>query len=57
MLKELLRNAGLLLILIGVILLGVVVFAKVQTNSYLGISLMLIVGGLLTHIVVNKVVD
>lgn len=55
--KELIKNAGLLIILIGVIILGVVVFTGVQTNSYLGLSLGLIIGGLLTHIVINKVVS
>ena len=54
--KELLKNAGLLIILIGVIVLGIVVFSGVQTNSLLGLSLGLIIGGLLTHIVINKLV-
>lgn len=57
MLKELLKNAGLLVILAGVIVLGVSVFTKVQTNSHLGVSLVLIVGGLIAHIVINKMVD
>jgi len=57
MLQELLKNAGLIIILIGVIVLGVVVFTKVQTNSYLLLSLGLIVSGLLAHIVINKIVD
>jgi len=57
MLKELLKNAGLLVILAGVIILGVSVFTKVQTNSHLSISLILIIAGLLGHIFINKVVD
>lgn len=57
MVKELIRNAGLLIILIGVIILGVVVFTGVQTNSFLGLSLGLIIGGLLAHIVINKLVE
>ena len=57
MVKELLKNAGLLVILAGVIVLGIVVFAKVQTNTHLSLSLILIVGGLLAHIVINKLVD
>jgi hypothetical protein len=57
MLKELLKNAGLLVILAGVIVLGVVVVTKVQTNAHLSISLILIVGGLLAHIVINRIVD
>jgi len=57
MLKELLKNAGLLIILIGVIVLGVVVFTGTQTNSLLGLSLGLVIGGLLVHIVINKLID
>ena len=57
MLKNLLKNSGLLVILVGVIVLGVVVFTKVQTNAYLSLSLGLIIGGLLAHIVISKMVD
>lgn len=57
MTKNLLKNAGLLVILAGVILLGVVVYAKVQTNSHLTLSLALIIGGLIAHIIINKLVD
>jgi hypothetical protein len=57
MLKELLKNAGLLIILAGVIVLGVTVFTKIQTNSHLSLSLGLIVGGLIAHIVINKFVE
>ncbi len=57
MLQELLKNTGLLIILAGVVLLSVVVFTKVQTNSNLAISLVLIVGGLLAHIFINKLID
>jgi lipoprotein signal peptidase len=57
MLKELLKNAGLLVILAGVIVLGVAVFTKVQTNTNLAISLVLIIAGLLGHIVLNRLVE
>ena len=57
MIKDLLKNSGLLVILIGVIVLGIVVFTKVQTNGFLGLSLALIILGLLAHIVINKMVD
>ena len=57
MLKELLKNAGLLVILGGVIVLGISVFTKVQTNTHLSLSLGLIIGGLLAHIIINKLVD
>lgn len=55
--KELIKNLGLLIILAGVIVLGVVVFAGTQTNATLGLSLGLIVGGLLTHIGINRYVS
>jgi hypothetical protein len=57
MLKEVLKNAGLLVILAGVIVLGVAVFTQVQTNANLGLSLGLVIGGLIAHIVINKMVD
>jgi len=57
MLKDVLKNSGLLIILAGVIVLGLVVFTEVQTNSNLGISLGLVIGGLLVHIFINKIVD
>jgi hypothetical protein len=57
MLKDLLKNAGLLVILAGVIVLGISVFTKVQTNAHLSLSLGLIVGGLLAHIVISKIVE
>jgi hypothetical protein len=57
MLKELLKNAGLLIILIGVIVLGLVVFTGIQTNTLLGLSLGLIIVGLIAHIVIHKMVD
>jgi hypothetical protein len=56
MLGTLLKNAGLLIILIGVIVLGVVVFSGAQTNTTLGLSLLLIIAGLLAHIVIGKMV-
>ena len=57
MVKELLKNSGLLVILAGVIVLGISVFAKVQTNSNLSLALFLVIGGLIGHIVINKMVD
>ncbi|MFO7934027.1 MAG: hypothetical protein R6U78_08095 [Bacteroidales bacterium] len=52
--KELLRNLGLIIILVGVVILGYVVFTEVQTNAKLAISAILILGGLLVHIFINK---
>ena len=57
MLKTLLKNAGLLIILIGVIILGLVVFAGTQTNTSLALSLVLVALGLIAHIFINRMVD
>jgi hypothetical protein len=57
MVKELIKNVGLLVILAGVIVLGIAVFTEVQTNSNMGLSLGLVIGGLIAHIVINKKVD
>jgi len=57
MLKTLLSNAGLLIILIGVIVLGAVVFTGSQTNANLTLSLVLVVAGLIAHIVIHKMLD
>ncbi|MEN8201741.1 MAG: hypothetical protein ABFS28_04035 [Bacteroidota bacterium] len=57
MVKELIKNSGLLVILAGVIVLGIAVFSEVQTNSNLGLSLGLVIGGLIVHIVINKMAD
>ena len=57
MLRDLLKNSGLLVILAGVIVLGVAVFTQVQTNSNLGLSLGLVIGGLIVHIIINKMVE
>ena len=57
MLKELIKNSGLLVILAGVIVLGIAVFTQVQTNSNLGLALGLVIGGLIVHIVINRKVD
>ena len=57
MVKTLLKNAGLLIILIGVIILALVVFAGTQTNASLALSLVLIIVGLLAHIVIGKMLE
>jgi hypothetical protein len=57
MLKTLLKNAGLLIILIGVIVLSLVVFAGTQTNASLALSLVLVALGLIAHIVISRMVE
>ena len=56
MLKELLRNLGLLIILAGVIILGVAVFRENQSNAILGVSLVTVIAGLILHIILNKAI-
>lgn len=53
--KGLLKNLGLVLILIGVIILLVCSFTgNVNNNSILGGSIVLVVLGLISYIVINK---
>lgn len=52
--KVLLKNLGLFIILIGAIVLSIAVLSKQQTNTHLLISIILIIAGLLTHILINK---
>ena len=52
--KQILRNLGLLVILIGVVFLSIVVFNQTQTNAKLMVSLVLIIVGFLGHIVLNR---
>ena len=53
--KGLLKNLGLILILIGVvILLACSVTGNVNNNAILGTSVVLVVLGLISYIVINK---
>jgi hypothetical protein len=53
--KYLLKNSGLLLILIGVILLIVCSYASsVNSNGILLLAITLVIGGLIAYIVINK---
>lgn len=55
--KELLKNIGLILILVGVVILSIAVFKETQTNVKLAVSLILVVVGLLGHILLNKYIE
>ena len=55
--KDLLKNSGLIFILIGVVILSITVFRETQTNAKLIISLILVVVGLLGHIILNKYIE
>lgn len=56
--KGLIKNSGLLLVLIGAIILMVCAFTgNVNNNVVLGLSTALVVIGLIVYIVVNKYVQ
>lgn len=55
--KDLLKNMGLISILLGVVILSIAVFFESQTNVKLVISLILVVIGLFGHILLNKYVE
>jgi len=55
--KEILKNLGLLSIVIGVIILSVAVFRETQTNTKMAISLILVVLGFFGHIILNRLID
>ena len=55
--KDLLKNLGIILIVIGVLILSLAVWRENQTNTKLVISLILVVGGLFAHIFLNKYVE
>ena len=53
--KSLLKNLGLILILIGAVILTVCFFTgDVNNNAILGTSLVLMIAGLLSYIIINK---
>ncbi len=55
--KDILKNLGVIFIVIGVVILSLAVFRETQSNLKLAISLILIVGGLFAHILLNKYID
>lgn len=53
--KSLLQNLGLILVIIGaVILIACYAVGNVNNNAVLGVSLLLVVIGLISYIVLNK---
>ena len=53
--KDLLKNLGLILILVGVVILIACSFTgNVNDNTILGLSIVLVVLGLISYIVINK---
>jgi hypothetical protein len=54
--KDILKNIGLLSVVVGVVILSLAVFKDTTTNSVLIISLIFVVVGFLGHIILNKVI-
>lgn len=53
--KDLLKNLGLILVLIGVVILLICsLTGNVNNNGVLGTSIVLIILGLISYIVINK---
>lgn len=52
--KEFIKSIGILLIVIGVIVLALALLKSFDANIWLSISGILVVGGLLIHIILNK---
>lgn len=55
--KELIRNLGVILILLGVLALAIPAFMETQTNGTLLLGLCLTIGGLLAHILINRMLS
>lgn len=56
--KDLLKNLGLILVLVGAIILIACAFTgNVNNNAILGTALAMVVLGLISYIVINKRID
>ncbi|MCF8224965.1 MAG: hypothetical protein K9J30_03715 [Bacteroidales bacterium] len=55
--KDVIKNIGILLIVIGVVILSIAVFKEATTNTKLAVSLILIVVGFLGHILINRYIE
>lgn len=55
--KDIIKNLGLIVILIGIIFLSIVVFRQTHTNTQLAISLILVIVGFFGHIILSKFID
>ncbi len=55
--KELLKNLGALLVLVGVVILVVYNFSENQSNAYLWSALSCMIVGIVGHIFLNKYIN
>ena len=52
-----LKNFGILLIILGVVILGVYTFNTPVSNVPLAFSGLLMVGGIAVHVIINRIMD
>lgn len=55
--KLLLKRSGILFVIMGVIILAVSEFSKMESNNMLILSAGLIVGGLLVYLIINNILE
>ena len=55
--KYLIKNLGVLMIIAAVVVLAIYSFKDFIDNIYLVISLLLLIGGIFAHILINKHVE
>lgn len=55
--KALLKNLGIILVLIAVVVLAVPAFSGTTSNLSIGIAAILLVVGVVSHIFINKKID
>jgi len=55
--NEVLKNFGIILIIIGVIILGYYAANNITSNTPLVVSFILMTGGMVLHIILNRILD
>lgn len=55
--NEFIKYIGIVLVFIGVIILGVYAVQNMTSNTYLILAGSLVFGGLVVHVIVNRVID
>lgn len=55
--NDVIKNFGITLIIIGVIILGYYAANHITSNTPLVVSFILMVGGMVLHIILNRILD
>ncbi|WP_157363793.1 hypothetical protein [Alkaliflexus imshenetskii] len=55
--NEFLKYAGVVLVLLGVVLLGVYAFQNMVSNTLLVVSALLLIGGVAMHVILNRIFE